>query len=138
MACVDPVLEAERLEALEFAVGLLTKRLSPVEIAVFVLREAFDYPFRQIAEVLGLSEVNARQLACRARNRLAEQRHDAVDPGEGDGLLEAVLDATRAGDVAPLIDALADDAIRRSGRNGGRHPRQHQHHIANRAGQRER
>jgi RNA polymerase sigma-70 factor (ECF subfamily) len=73
-----------------------------------VLREAFDYPFREIAEVLGLRETHARQLACRARKHLAEQRHNPVDPAQREGLLEAFLDAARAGDMARLIDQLSD------------------------------
>lgn len=108
LASVDPALEAERSEALEFAVKLLMERLSPVERAVYVLREAFDYPFREIADVLGLSEANARQLARRARKHLAEQRHNSIDPAQRDGLLEAFLDAARAGDMAHLIDLLSN------------------------------
>ena len=49
----------------------LLEKLSPTERAVFVLREAFDYPYRQIADVLELSEANARQLLVRARARLS-------------------------------------------------------------------
>ncbi|MGH3767441.1 MAG: sigma-70 family RNA polymerase sigma factor [Pseudonocardiaceae bacterium] len=119
LASVDPALEAERSEALEFAVQLLMERLSPVERAVYVLREAFDYPFREIAEVLGLSEVNARQLARRARKHLAEQRHNPVDPAQRDALLEAFLDAARAGDMARLVD-LFSNAVFRSCPNGDR------------------
>lgn len=103
-ASVDPAREAERGEALEFAVRLLMERLSPAERAVYVLREAFEYPFREIADILGLSEGNARQLALRARRHLAGQRHNPVDSAERDGLLEAFLDAARAGDMAHLID----------------------------------
>ena len=51
---VDPALEAERHAAIEVAVQLLMERLSPVERAVFVLHEAFGYPFREIAQVLEL------------------------------------------------------------------------------------
>jgi RNA polymerase sigma factor (sigma-70 family) len=114
LASVDPALRAERGEALELAVQLLIERLSPVERAVYVLREAFDYPFREIAEVLDLSEANARQLARRARHHLAVGRHHAVDPAERDGLLEAFLDAARAGDMARLIDLLSH-AVRTRG-----------------------
>lgn len=106
LVSVDPAREAERGEALEFAVRLLMERLSPVERAVYVLREAFEYPFREIAELLELSEVNARQLALRARRHLAGQRHNPVDPAEREELLEAFLDAARAGDMAHLIDLL--------------------------------
>ncbi|RSM58347.1 hypothetical protein DMB66_29985 [Actinoplanes sp. ATCC 53533] len=106
LASVDPALEAERGEALGFAVQLLMERLSPAERAVYVLREAFAYPFRDIAEVLELSEANARQLARRARGHLTEKRHHPVDPAERDGLLDAFLEAARAGDMAHLIDVL--------------------------------
>jgi RNA polymerase sigma factor (sigma-70 family) len=107
LVSVDPAREAERGEAVEVAVQLLMERLSPVERAVYVLHEAFDYPFREIAEVLELSEANARQLALRARNHLAEQRHNPVDPAERHGLLTAFLDAARLGDMARLIDLLS-------------------------------
>jgi RNA polymerase sigma factor (sigma-70 family) len=85
-ASADPAQEAERSEELEVAIRLLMERLSPVERAVYVLREAFEYPFRDIAEVLHLSEANARQVACRARRRLADQRHAPDEPAERDGL----------------------------------------------------
>jgi RNA polymerase sigma-70 factor (ECF subfamily) len=49
----DPALRAERNEALEVALLLLFERLSPIERAVFVLREGFDYPFREVSEALG-------------------------------------------------------------------------------------
>ena len=106
VASVDPALEAERGEALVFAVQLLLERLSPVERAVYVLREAFEHPFRDIAELLKLSEANTRQLAHRARGRLTVQRCNPVDPAERDGLLGAFLDAARAGDMVRLIDLL--------------------------------
>ena len=111
----DPAVRAERSEALELGVQLLIKRLSPVERAVYVLREAFDYPFREIAEVLDLSEANARQLARRARKHLAEQRDNPVDPTERDRLLGAFFDAARAGDMARLIDLLSNAVISQSG-----------------------
>jgi RNA polymerase sigma factor (sigma-70 family) len=105
-ASPDPAVEAERGEDLGLAVHLLFERLSPVERAVYVLREAFDYSFRDIAEALGLSEANARQLARRARVHLAEPRHNPVDPAARDGLLEAFLDAARDGDMARLVGLL--------------------------------
>lgn len=116
-ASADPAVGAERSEALELAVHLLIKRLSPVERAVYVLREAFDYPFRDIAEALELSEANARQLARRARKHLAEQRHYPVDPAERVGLLEAFLDAARAGDMGRLTGVLTNSVVL-SGRSG--------------------
>ncbi|BDD69399.1 hypothetical protein JCM4020_00190 [Streptomyces coelicolor] len=58
----DPQLGAERAEAVEMAVLLLLERLNPVERAAYVLREAFDYSYRQVAAILETSEGNARQL----------------------------------------------------------------------------
>ena len=107
LASVDPAREAERGEAVEVAIQLLMERLSPVERAVYVLHEAFNYPFSDIAAVLELSEPNARQLGRRARQHLAEQRHDPVDPTERDGLLRAFLYAARLGETASLIDLLS-------------------------------
>ncbi|WP_344242201.1 sigma-70 family RNA polymerase sigma factor [Actinocorallia libanotica] len=105
-ASVDPEREAERGEELEFAVRLLVERLSPVERAVYVLREAFEYPFREIADLLGLSEANARQLAVRARRRVAVPRQGPVVPGEGKQLLEVFRGAARNGDLVPLTELL--------------------------------
>lgn len=116
-ASADPAVGPERGEALDLAVHLLLTRLSAVERAVYVLREAFDYPFRDIAEVLELSEANARQLARRARKHLAERRDNPVDPAERVGLLEAFLDAARDGEMARLTGVLTNSVVP-SGRGG--------------------
>ena len=116
-AAADPAMEAERIADLGGAIHILVERLPPGERAVYVLREAFDYSFRDIAEVLGLCEANARQLARRARMHLAEQRRHPVDPAERDGLLDAFLDAARGGDMARLISLLTKGAAR-SDRSG--------------------
>jgi RNA polymerase sigma factor (sigma-70 family) len=107
----DPTVAAERSADLEQAVLLLLQRLSPIERAIFVLREAFDYPFRDIAEVLEISEANARQLGRRARMHLAEPRHLPVHQGARDRLLHAFVDAAQAGAVARLEHLLASDAL---------------------------
>ena len=103
----DPALEAERREALEHAVRILLERLSPAERAVYVLREAFDYPYRQIAEVLALSEANARQLFTRARRRLAGDSCRTVGAAEQQQLLAAFVAAAQAGEISPLERLLA-------------------------------
>jgi RNA polymerase sigma factor (sigma-70 family) len=74
----DPQVYAENQEAFEVAVQLLKDRLSPAERATYVLREGFDYPYRQIAETLRIGAPNARQLVKRARDRLAELAPEAV------------------------------------------------------------
>ncbi len=70
----DPTLGAERHEALQLALLALSEKLSPTEQAAYVLREAFEYPYREVAAVVGTSEANARQLVARARVRLASER----------------------------------------------------------------
>lgn len=113
----DPTLAAERLDDLEYAVRLLVQRLSPTERAVFVLREAFGYRFREIAETLAISNANARQLGRRARAHLAERRHEPVRTAECDRLLRVFLDAAQDGAVADLECVLVDDVVAHSTRN---------------------
>jgi RNA polymerase sigma-70 factor (ECF subfamily) len=107
----DPMLGAERGEALDAAVLLLLERLSAAERAAYVLREAFDYPFRRIAEVLEISEANARQLAKRARDHIIERRTSPVDVARRSELLEAFVAAARLGDIERLESLLVTDAI---------------------------
>jgi RNA polymerase sigma-70 factor (ECF subfamily) len=104
----DPLLGAERREALEGAIHTLLEKLSPTERAVYILREAFDYPYRQIAELLAMSEVNARQLLTRARRRLAGEQRRPVRAAEQQRLLSVFLAAARTGDIATLEHLLVD------------------------------
>ena len=67
----DPRLGAERGQALAFGILVLLEKLTPTERAAFILREAFDYPYRDIANVLRLEEANARQVVTRARQHVA-------------------------------------------------------------------
>ena len=110
-ASEDPARAAELSEDLAYAVRLLLQRLSPTERAVFVLREAFGYRFREIAETLAISNVNARQLGRRARLNLTNRRCEPVRPAECDRLLRAILDAAQDGNVADLERLLVDDVI---------------------------
>lgn len=107
----DPLLGAERAEALSMAVLVLLERLSPAERAAFVLHEAFDYPHARVAEVLETTEANARQLFSRAKKHLDAGRARAVSPVERDRLLGAFLAAAEAGDVAALESVLASDVV---------------------------
>ena len=105
----DPTLGAERREALELAMLTLSESLSPTERAAYVLREAFDYPYRQIAEVLATSEANARQLVTRARVRLAGGRRRQVSAAELQRFVDAFVEAARTGDLTTLEQLLAAD-----------------------------
>jgi RNA polymerase sigma-70 factor (ECF subfamily) len=107
----DPQLGAERGVALEFAVLLLLEKLSPTERAAYVLREAFDYPYRQIAEVVQTTEVSARQLVSRARKHLAAERRTPVSAPEQRRLLTAFMAAAQAGDLSTLEELFAADVV---------------------------
>jgi RNA polymerase sigma-70 factor (ECF subfamily) len=107
----DPLLGAERAEALSLAVLLLLERLAPAERAAFVLHAAFDYPHARVAEVLETSEANARQLYSRARKHLDAERAREVAPAERARLLAAFLAAAEAGDLAALEGVLARDVV---------------------------
>jgi RNA polymerase sigma-70 factor (ECF subfamily) len=101
----DPTREAEQKESVSLALRTVLETLSPVERAVYILREAFDYPHRRIAEIVGLSEANARQLVTRARRRVSEPPRWSVDPAEHQRLLETFFAAAHHGDL-DLLEAL--------------------------------
>jgi RNA polymerase sigma-70 factor (ECF subfamily) len=114
----DPGLGAERGEAVELAVQMLLEKLSPVERAAYVLREAFDYPYRRIADILRVEEANTRQLVTRARRRVADGRRAPVRPAEQRRLLHAFVGAARSGDVAALTSLFASDIASSSDAGG--------------------
>jgi len=107
----DPLLGAERAEALSLAVLLLLERLTPAERAAYVLHEAFDYSFRDIAEVLETTEANARQLGKRAREHLSRERGSVVSPAERDRLLGAITIAAQSGDLEALEAVLSENVV---------------------------
>ena len=104
----DPSWAAEQVDGVERALGALLERLSPTERAVYVLREAFDYPHRRIAEVLELSEANVRQIVTRARRRLSDAPRWELDATVHQDLLEAFLAAARTGELTALEDLLSE------------------------------
>ncbi|MFC7381238.1 RNA polymerase sigma-70 factor [Sphaerisporangium rhizosphaerae] len=106
-----PETGAEQGAELELAVLFLLERLSPTERAAYVLRESFDYPYGDIAGILGLSEANTRQLVSRARKHLAAERRKPVSSTAHRRLLKAFLAAARKGDLAALEELLAADVV---------------------------
>ena len=114
-AAANPSLDAEQSDALESAVRMLLQKLSPAERAAYVLREAFDYPYRQISHVLTLSEANARQLVTRARRRLSDGHRRPVGAAEHQRLLDAFVAAAQTGDLATLEQLLAAGAVAYAG-----------------------
>ena len=98
----DPELGAERGEGLEAAILLLLETLTTTERAAYILREAFDYPYRDIANALRLEEANARQVVTRARQHVADGRRMSANSTEGRHLLDAFITAVQTGDTAGL------------------------------------
>ncbi|HEY0706434.1 MAG TPA: sigma-70 family RNA polymerase sigma factor, partial [Polyangia bacterium] len=107
----DPELGAERGQALELAVLLLLEKLTPKERAAYVLREAFDYDYDQIAEILELEAANVRQLVSRANKHITNGRRAPVTVVEQRRLLEAFLQAAQGGDRAGLEALFAADVV---------------------------
>jgi RNA polymerase sigma-70 factor (ECF subfamily) len=114
----DPELAAEHGEALKLVVLMLLEKLSPAERASFVLREAFDYSYHQIADVLKMEEANARQLVSRARKHVADGRHAPVSSGKQQRLLDALIAASQKADMAALESLFAEDVASTSGSRG--------------------
>lgn len=107
----DPTLGAERGEAVELAVLLLMEKLTPTERAAYILRESFDYPYAEIADILQLSQANARQLVSRARKHLAAEHREPVAPADHRRLLQAFLTAAQTGNLGGLEAVLAADVV---------------------------
>jgi RNA polymerase sigma-70 factor (ECF subfamily) len=110
----DPAHDAEQSDELERAALILMERLSPAERAAYVLREAFDYPYREIARLLALTEPNARQLVTRARARLFSRGPNPVSASDHRRFVAAFAAAAETGDLGTLEELLASDVARQS------------------------
>lgn len=111
-ASLDPLDTLVKRETLSLATLRLMEELTPPERAVFVLREAFDVPYAQIAEILDVSEANARQLLHRAQRHLDEgHRRTEADESEHRELLERFLGAIEDGELGELEELLAADVV---------------------------
>lgn len=118
----DPALHAELADSLSLAFLVLLESLSPEQRAVFLLREAFDYGYGEIAEIVGKSEDNARQLAARAR-RHVEERRPRFDASreQRDALADRFFAAAQEGELDALEALLAED-VELYGDGGGKVP----------------
>ncbi len=106
---LGPMETAEQRESVSVALLVLMERLTPGERAAFVLREAFRYPHREIAEILDTSEANAQQLYRRARQHLGRERRFEPSRERWHAIVEQFLRASREGDLGALERLLADD-----------------------------
>jgi len=123
----DPMLgpadTAERRESLSYAVLALMERLSPSERAVYVLREAFDHPHREIAEILDITEAASQQILHRAKKHVADgrARRTEIDAAAARRIVEEFLAAAASGRTEPLVRLLTADAVS-VGDGGGKVP----------------
>ncbi|MBK6033027.1 sigma factor-like helix-turn-helix DNA-binding protein, partial [Streptomyces sp. MBT59] len=122
----DPMLgpadTAEQRESVSFAVLALMERLSPNERVVYVLREAFGYPHRRIAEILDITEASAQQILHRAKKHIAAGRtRTEIDEAAARRIVEEFLTAATSGRTEPLVQLLTADAVA-IGDGGGKVP----------------
>ncbi|MEU4358859.1 RNA polymerase sigma factor SigJ [Streptomyces virginiae] len=122
----DPMLgpadTAAQRESVSYAVLVLLERLSPNERAVYVLREAFDYPHREIAEILDLSEAASQQIYHRAKKHVADGKvRTEIDAAAARRIVEEFLAAATSGRTEPLLRLLTQDAVS-VGDGGGKVP----------------
>ncbi|MER5205160.1 RNA polymerase sigma-70 factor [Streptomyces sp. NPDC002825] len=122
----DPMLgpadTAEQRESVSYAVLAVMERLSPNERAVYVLREAFDYPHREIAEILDISEAASQQIFHRAKKHVADGKaRTEIDEAEARRIVEEFLAAATSGRTEPLVRLLTGDAVA-IGDGGGKVP----------------
>lgn len=108
----DPGAEAERHQALSMALLQVLDRLDPLERAVFLLREAFAYPYDEVARIVGKRVDHCRQIAHRAAKRVqAERPRHEADEATHRRLLESFLAAAAQGDLAALEGMLTEDVV---------------------------
>lgn len=104
--------DVELAESVSFAMLTVLETLEPVERAVFVLREVFDTPYDEIAAAVDRSPAAVRQIAHRARSRVAERRpRRSVSRAEQEAVVERFVDAVRGGDPDALLRLLAPDVL---------------------------
>jgi RNA polymerase sigma-70 factor (ECF subfamily) len=108
----DPYETLKIDESISMAFLLLLERLNPIERAVFLLHEVFNYKFSEIAAIVDRTEANCRQILKRAREHVgdARQRFEATE-SDRDEMLRGFLQATQTGDMKGLLDLLANDVV---------------------------
>jgi RNA polymerase sigma-70 factor (TIGR02957 family) len=121
-ADADPARHAEMADSLSLAFLVLLESLSPEQRAAFLLREVFDYPYDEIARIVGKSEDNARQLVARARRQVEERRpRFEASRKRREALAQRFFAAAVDGDLAALEELLAHDVMLH-GDGGGKAP----------------
>ena len=118
----DTAQHAEMADSLSLSFLHILEKLSPVERAVFLLREVFDYPHEDVARIVGKSPANSRQILARARTHMDEgRRRFEVSRGEREEVAQRFIEAWETGDTDGLVAVLAPDATV-YGDGGGKAP----------------
>jgi RNA polymerase sigma-70 factor (ECF subfamily) len=119
----EPVVTAgtglEMAESLTMAFLVLLESLDPLERDAFLLHDIFDYDYTEVAEMIGKTEANCRQMVHRAKERITARQH-RFDPTreETERITSRFLQTTRNGDVSGLMELFADDAVMTSDGGG--------------------
>lgn len=106
----DGAAMAEQADSLTFTFLVLLERLSPLERAVFLLREVFEYDYDEIAAIVEKSEANCRQILSRARKHVEARPRFEITGERQTRLADSFLAAAREGDLEGLVGYLAEDA----------------------------
>jgi RNA polymerase sigma-70 factor (TIGR02957 family) len=114
-----PAEHAELADSLSMAFLVMLEELSPVERAVFMLREVFGYRYPDVARITGKTEVNCRQIFARARQRISAGAQAHTEPAvgrgerraEGEELARRFFEAAAGGDLDALLGMLAPDVV---------------------------
>lgn len=108
---LGPADTVEQRESVSLAMLAVMERLSPNERVVYVLREAFGYQHREIAEILDIGESNCQQIYRRAKQHVGGRSRVTVDAASAQRIVEEFLAAVLSGDTDPLVRLLVDDAV---------------------------
>jgi len=109
----------ELAESLTMAFLVMLETLAPAERAAFLLHDVFDFEYSEVAEVIGKTEANSRQMVSRARERVSQRRR-RFEPNreESERITSLFLETTRNGDLSGLMDLFAEDAVMTSDGGG--------------------
>ncbi|HET7552062.1 MAG TPA: RNA polymerase sigma-70 factor [Gemmatimonadaceae bacterium] len=105
----DPSEPVELAESLSMAFLVMLERLSPIERAVLLLRDVFDFDYPEIAQIVDKSEANCRQLLARAKKHMGAEPRFEIDRAQADRLMQQFTEAASAGDMEGLLAVLAED-----------------------------
>ena len=131
----DVATHAETADSLSMGFLVLLESLTPVERAVFLLREVFDYGFDEIARIVGKTEENCRQISVRARRHVHEAKpRFEVSRARKDELADRFFAAAMGGDLDGLVTMLADDVVAYADGGGQRFAAQHPVHGRKKVG----